>query len=142
MLGEGEGGARALASEKDIVALADSLTRSADALHARLKQAIRTKRMDHAAAQAFFQEEETLRQRANTLYQEAARCVVSGLPQPQKDLLAVVEAANERILKDRALAGLLGLTGDLLVLAAAACSAQPGPIAAALRRLKQDLEGL
>jgi len=131
----------ALASEQDIVALADSLTRSAEALHARLKKAIRSGRLDRTAAQALFQEESVLRQRANGLYAEASRCMVSSLPQTQRELLALVEAANERIHRSNALDTLLGLAGDLLVLAAAACAAQPGAIAAALHQLERDLAG-
>jgi hypothetical protein len=129
----------ALATEQDIVTLADQLTASADALHARLRAALRAGGVDQASAQGLFQDEVILRQRANALYTEAARCTVQGLALTQKELLEVLEAANKRIRRSRTLAGSLDLFGDLLVLAAAVCTAEIGPIAAALHKVQQDL---
>jgi hypothetical protein len=103
---------------------------------------LRAQRVDQATAQLVFQDEVVLRQRANALYIDAAHCVVEALPQSQKSLLAVVESANERIRRTQTLAQLMQLFGDLLVLAAAACAAKPGPISAAVQAVQQDLEAL
>ena len=67
-------------TQRDLETLADSLSASADALHARLMRAIRQKMpgtsepaISRAAAQALFANEVTLRQHALGLYLEAAR---------------------------------------------------------------------
>lgn len=132
----------ALETEKHLAELADRLTKSADAIHARLMKEIKAKRIDLETAQLLFQDEVVLRQRANALYTDAANCVVAGLPESQRGLLAVVEAANERIQKLRTVAQFVDLIADLLVLASAAYAAKPGPIASALQEVKQDVDSL
>lgn len=68
----------ALATQQQVEALADEITECADSIHTRLMQAIKNKEIDQSAAQSIFQDETILRQRANSLYLDAAICVVEG----------------------------------------------------------------
>ena len=130
----------ALETEKQIVELADRLTKSANAVHDHLMKAIKGKQIDQNMAQLIFQDEVVLRQRANALYIDAANCVVADLQQTQKSLLGIVDSANERINAIKTVAQLVDLIADLMVLAAAAYAAKAGPIAAALQEVKKDVE--
>lgn len=129
----------ALATEQNLVELADRLTQSANAIHARLMKLIKGKQIDQGMAQLIFQDEAMLRQRANALYLDAANCVVGELQQTQQSILDLVDAANERITKIKSLTQCLDLIADLLVLAAAAYAAKAGPILAALQEVKKDI---
>jgi hypothetical protein len=130
----------ALETEKQIVELADRLTKSANAVHDHLMKAIKGKHIDQNMAQLIFQDEVVLRQRANALYIDAANCVVTDLQQTQKSLLGVVDSANERINTIKTVTQLVDLIADLMVLAAAAYAAKAGPIVAALQEVKKDVE--
>ena len=130
----------ALETEKHIMELADRLTQSANVIHDRLMKAIRAKQVDQAMAQLIFQDEVVLSQRTNALYIDAVNCVVAGLQPTQKGLLGMVDTANDRIHRIKAITQRLDLTADLLVLAAAAYAAKPGPILAALQEVKQDID--
>ena len=130
----------ALATEQNLVELADRLTQSASAIHVRLMKLIKGKHIDLAMAQLIFQDEVMLRQRANALYLDAANCVVGELQQTQKSILDLVDSANERITKIKSLTQCIDLIADLLVLAAAAYAAKAGPILAALQEVKKDID--
>ena len=142
-------------TQRDIEALADSLSASADALHARLMRAIRQRpdatatatapaepALTQAAAQALFENEVILRQRANGLYLEAATLAAAGLGGLQQQLLDVAAQAQEKIRKIDHIKDLIALTGELLSLAAAVASGAPERLVAPYEKLKQRVETL
>src|SRR3990172_6567736 len=128
----------ALANQKQVEDLADSLTECADSIHERLMKAIKNKEVNQAEAQATFQDETILRQGANSLYIDAASYVVNGLATSQKSLMEVVDTAKAKIKKIRQIGAFIDLVADLLSLSAAAYAAKPGPILAALKEVKED----
>jgi hypothetical protein len=132
----------ALANQKQVEALAEKLTECADAIHDRLMTGIRKKEITHSQAQALFQNEALLRQRANSLYIEAVKCVVDGLAESQKSLIDLIDTAKEKIRSIKKIASYIDMAADLLVLAAAVYAAKPGPIVAALTEVKDDIQAL
>jgi hypothetical protein len=150
------------ASAADIEALADRLSTCADALHARLMQAIRASAsapqrpaaqasapgpsidqgLSQGAAQALFENEVALRQRANGLYLDAAVLAAAGLAGAQQQLLALVAQAGERIRTLNRLRDLIDLAAELLQLGAAVASGAPEHLAAPLEKIEQHLAGL
>ena len=136
-------------TQLDLEALADSLSASADALHARLMRAIRQSApeinqpaISHAAAQALFDNEVILRQRANGLYLEAATLAAAGLGGMQQQLLNLALQAQEKIRKIDKIKDLIALTGELLSLAAAVASGAPEKLVAPYEKLKARVESL
>lgn len=141
-------------TQHDIEALADSLSASADALHARLLRAIRQRPdtmvagqpaepvVTQAAAQALFENEVILRQRANGLYLEAATLAAGGLAGMQQQLLDVTARAQEKIRQIDRIKDLIALTGELLSLAAAVATGAPERVIAPYEKLKQRVEAL
>jgi hypothetical protein len=141
-------------TQHDIEALADSLSASADALHARLLRAIRQRPdtmvagqpaepvVTQAAAQALFENEVILRQRANSLYLEAATLAAGGLAGMQQQLLDVTARAQEKIRQIDRIKDLIALTGELLSLAAAVATGAPERVIAPYEKLKQRVEAL
>jgi hypothetical protein len=132
----------ALANQKQVEALADNLTQCADSIHERLKKAIKNKEIDQYTAQSIFQDEAILRQRANSLYIDAANCVVADLADSQKDVMTLIDTAKETVKTIEGIARFIDLIADLLVLAAAAYAAKPGPILAAFKEVKNDVDAL
>lgn len=132
----------ALANQKQVEALADNITGCADSIHNRLMKAITNKEIDQYTAQSIFQDEAMLRQRANSLYIDAANCVVDGLAETQKSIIGLIDTANEKIKTIKKIASFIDLIADLLVLAAAAYAAKPAPILAALKEVKEDVDAL
>ncbi len=128
----------------DIEALADSLSASADALHNRLMSAIRQKPpgVTQTVAQALFENEVALRQRANTLYLEAAVLAASGLGGAERQLLDVTARAQEKIRKIQHIKDLIQLTGELLSLAAAIATGKPDRLASPFETIKHHLEAM
>ena len=136
-------------TQLDLEALADSLSASADALHARLMRAIRQPApgltqpaISQAAAQALFENEVILRQRANGLYLEAATLAAAGLGGMQQQLLDLTAQAQEKIRKIDKIKDLIALTGELLSLAAAVASGAPEKLVAPYEKLKARVEAL
>jgi hypothetical protein len=129
----------ALATPKQVEDFAIEMTGCADSIHERLIRAIKNKEVSQSEAQSLFQDEITLRQHANSLYIEAANCVVEGVADSQKSLLELIDTAGEKITTMRKIARFVDLVADLLVLAAAAYAARPEPILAALVEIKEDL---
>jgi hypothetical protein len=129
----------ALEKPEDIEALADALTGLASVFHDCIMDAIKVGKADQATTQALFQQESSLRQKANSLYANAINCVVSGLDLEQKDLLGVVEAAKRRIKAIEDIQKAMELAGDLIVLGASVVAGKPGPILAAVKEIKGDL---
>ena len=148
----------------DIEALAERLSACADALHARLMKAIRAattsapapapagppparglsidQGLSQGAAQALFENEVALRQRANGLYLDAATLAASGLAGPAQQLLALTAQAAERIRTLDRLRDLIDLAAELLQLGAAVASGAPEHLAAPLEKIKQHLADL
>lgn len=135
-----------------IEALADSLSATADALHARLMRAIRARAQDtptptepaltQGAAQALFENEVMLRQRANGLYLEAATLAATGLGGLQQQLLDVTAQAEKKIADITRIKDLIALTGELLTLAAAVASGKPERLIAPYEKIKDHLQAL
>lgn len=132
----------ALANQKQVEDLADKLSECADSIHVRLMKAIKNKEIDQYTAQLIFQDEAILRQRANSLYIDAANCIVDGLSQSQKSIIDLIDTAKDKIRTIKKIAGFMDFIADLLVLAAAAYAAKPAPILAALEEIKKDIEAL
>jgi len=130
----------ALSTRKQVEDFAEQVTTCADAIHERLMRAIKNKQISQSDAQSMFQDEAILRQRANSMYIDAANYVVKGLEESQKRLLEVIEAASEKIRTIKKIATFIELVGDLLILAAAVSAGKAGPILAALKEMKDDLD--
>jgi hypothetical protein len=130
----------ALKNKKEVEELADSLTLSADAIHQKLMKDIKKGSVDQPQAQLIFQDEVILRQKANALYIDAANCVIKNLGEPQAELVGVIAAANEKLKKMKDVEQFIDLVADLLVLAAAAYAAKPGPLLTALEEVRKDLK--
>ena len=138
----------------DIEALADSLSASADELHASIMRAIRRNGtaedgagdagppVTHAEAQALFEQEVALRQQANSLYVDSARFAVAGLGVPAQELLALAAQARETIRRIDRAKDIAGIVASLLGLAGAIVGRQPKDAAAAFDDLKDNLAAL
>jgi hypothetical protein len=132
----------ALSNKQEVEELADALVVSADAVHERILQGIASKKLNQTKAQSLFQDETSLRITANALYLEAAKLVIKNLDKPQNQLIRVVKKATVEIKKIEKIAAFIDLVADLLVLAAAAYAAKPGPIVAALDEVQKDVDQL
>jgi hypothetical protein len=137
--------------QDDIEALADSLSANADALHRRLMRAIRRPApgqspdlpgISQGAAQALFENEVTLRQRANGLYLEAAVLAASGLGGHQLQILELTKRAQQKIDQIDRLKDLVDLAAELLALGAAVATGKPDQILKPLENLKHHIEAL
>lgn len=132
----------ALSKKGEVEALADSFGKSADVIHKRILNAIRKKEIGQTEAQSLFQDETALRIKANALYLEAVQLVVRDLEVTQRELMKVVDKATAHIKKIKKISAFVDLVADLLVLAAAAYAAKPGPIVSALNEVKTDVTAL
>ena len=143
------------ASQVDIEALADSLSACADTLHTRLMRASRSQpragavangTIDHVwsqgAAQALFETEVSLRQRANGLYLDAAGLAGSGLDGRQHQLLDLTAQAQDKIRKINRLRDMIDLMADLLSLAAALAAGKPEHLGPAVEKMRRHLADL
>jgi hypothetical protein len=66
--------------------------------------------------------------------------VIKNLSEPQAGLVGVIAAANEKLKKMKDVGQFINLVSDLLVLAAAAYAAKPGPLLTALEEVRKDLK--
>jgi len=132
----------ALENERDVEAVAQCLSECADAVHERIKAAIKNREIERDQAQSLFQEESLLRRRANGLYIDAAKGVVAGLAESQADLLAAIDNAKEQIGQIKEVARFIDLVADLAVLAAAVGAGKPAPIVAALKEVREGVEAM
>ncbi|WP_295999049.1 hypothetical protein [Rugamonas sp.] len=153
------------ANADDLEALADSLSACADELHTRLMRAIRQRAttptpapsppgpgdaaaasIDHGisqgAAQALFENEVALRQRANGLYLDAAALAVGGLRGMQRQLLDVTAQARETLRQVERLKDMIGITSELLALGAAIASGKVEHLATPYNQLKRLVDDL
>lgn len=138
----------------EIEALADSLSACADELHERVMKAIRKNPpggpppqtggnmeagISHGAAQALFENEVALRQRANNLYVDAALLAGAGLAAPKQQLLDLGAQARHQIRRINVLKDLIDLSGDLLALAAALAAGKPEQLPAVVDNIQAHL---
>lgn len=132
---------RGLSSMRHVVELADGLSTIADRLHERILAEIRSHDgrgvPPHVqdAMRRLLDDEMVLRQRANTLYADAAAFVIQGLEQPQSRLVTLTAEAAEKIRRIGVIGQVTGLVGGLLSLAGAVASGQPTPVALALEKI-------
>ena len=136
--------------QDDIEALADSLSASADALHARLMRAIRKPApgapgqpgISQGVAQALFENEVALRQRANGLYLDAAVLAAAGLGAQRQQVLELTARAQEKIDKIERIKDLVDIAADLLAVAAGVAGGKPEQVVKPLENLKHHIEAL
>jgi hypothetical protein len=137
-----------LASVPQIEALADQLSACADEIHARVMKDIKAHNggpfsdAEQATARALLDDEVLLRQRANSLYADAATYVVKTLGKPQAHVMQLTADAAEKIRKIAMLGDVVGLVGGLLLLAGAAATGQAAPILAALQKIRDQLKAV
>jgi hypothetical protein len=141
-------------SPLDLEALADSLSACADILHARLMRAIRhnppppseagsiDQGMSQGTAQALFENEVALRQRANSLYLEAAELAGLGLGGQQHVLLDLAVQAQDKIRRINRIKDMVSLLADLLSLGAAVAAGKPEHLGPPVEKLRQHLADL
>lgn len=98
--------------------------------------------ISQGAAQALFENEVALRQRANGLYLDAAELAASGLGGLQSQLLDLSAQARETIRKVNRLKDLIGITAELLALGAAIADRKPSHISSSYTQLKSLLDDL
>lgn len=135
----------ALVDAEAVVELSAGLSRAADALHARATQIAGAAAADPSGggkkeAQALYDAEVALRQRAQGLEDQAALCAVSGLATTQQELLALVDAAEKKIRQGERFKDIVTLGADLLALAGAAVAVAPADIVTALKALRGDAQ--
>lgn len=136
-----------LATISDVEALADQLSLNADALHKRILKDIKAhpgpfSEAEQEAVRALFQDEQVLRQRANSLYADAAAAVVPALGVPQRQLIALTGAAAEKIRRIGKLGEVTGLVGGLLSLAGNALSGNLAGVITAVEAVETHLDGV
>lgn len=137
-----------LASVPQIEALADQLSACADEIHARVMKDIKAHNggpvsdVEQATARGLLDDELLLRQRANSLYADAATYVVKTLGKPQRHVLELTAAAAEKIRKIAMIGDVVGLVGGLLSLAGAAATGQAAPILVALEKIRTQLQAV
>jgi hypothetical protein len=141
-----------LSTTAQVEALADQLAACADQLHARLQAdaaAIAAMLDDNparaqrrAAAKVMLEAEQNLRQRANSLYADAATALVAGLGAPQRHVIALTAAAAEKIRTIALVGDAAGLVAGLLALGGAVATHRPGPALAALDTIRVQLEAV
>ncbi|MDQ2989644.1 MAG: hypothetical protein M3R60_11150, partial [Pseudomonadota bacterium] len=106
-----------LASVPQIEALADQLSACADEIHARVMKDIKAHSggpfsdAEQATARALLDDELLLRQRANSLYADAATYVVKTLGKPQAHVMQLTADAAEKIRKIAMIGDVVGLVG-------------------------------
>jgi hypothetical protein len=136
-----------LANVAQIEALADELSACADQIHARVMKDIKSHDgpftdAEQATARALLDDEVLLRQRANSLYADAATYVVKSLGKSQQHVLELTAAAAEKIRKIVKIGDAIGLVGGLLSLAGAVATGQVAPILVALAKIHTQVKAV
>lgn len=137
-----------LASVAEVEALADQLSACADQIHVRVMKDIKAHTggpfsdAEQATARALLDDEVLLRQRANSLYADAATYVVKTLGKPQAHVIELTLAAAEKIRKITMIGDAVGLVAGLLSLAGAAATGQAAPILLALEKIRTQLKAV
>ena len=138
----------ALSGMPQVIELADELSAFADQLHERIMAEIRSHGgrsvPDHVrdAMRALFDDEMLLRQRANSLYADAAAFVIRDLGQPQSKLVGLTTDAARKIRRIGVIGEAAGLVGGLLSLAGAAMAGQPAGVVLALDKIRLHNDAL
>lgn len=140
-----------LATPAQVEALADRLSACADQLHARLEDEAATlaglpdgpaRGRRRAALEAMLDAEQQLRQRADSLYLDAATAIVAGLGEPQRAVIALTSDAAEKLRKIALLGDAAGLVAGLLALAGSVASGHPAAIVTALKTIRTQLNAV
>lgn len=139
---------QALSGMPQVIELADELSTFADHLHERIMAEIRSHGgrtvPDHIqdAMRALLDDEMMLRQRANSLYADAAAFVIRDLGQPQSKLIGLTKDAARKIRRIGVIGEATGLVGGLLSLAGAAMAGQPAGVVLALDKIRLHNDAL
>lgn len=137
-----------LASPDQIVELADQLSACADQIHERVMREIRAyggrpvPEKVQATARALLEDEVLLRQRANSLYADAATFIVKALGKPQAQLVKLTADAAEKIRRIGVIGEVTGLVAGLLALAGAAATGQAAPVLLALDKVHKQVKAI
>ena len=142
-----EGG---LATPTQIAELADQLSACADQIHERVMRDIRADNdagqpvpdKVQASARALFEDEVLLRQRANSLYADAATFIIKALGKPQAQLVGLTADAAEKIRRIGVTGEVTGLVAGLVGLAGAAASGQAVPVLVALDKVRKQVKAI
>lgn len=142
----------ALSTPGDIEALADALSGCADQLHARLLVEAGAlaglppdapgRATRRAALERLLDDEQVLRQRADGLYADAAAAVVTGLRIPQQNVMALTQAAAEKIRKITLISDAAGLVAGLLTLSGSIVTRQFSAVPAAIDTIRTQLQAV
>ncbi|WP_288378935.1 hypothetical protein [uncultured Massilia sp.] len=141
----GDGG---LATPEQIAELADQLSKCADQIHERVMRDIRAyagqpvPEKVQASARALFEDEVLLRQRANSLYADAATFIIKALGKPQAQLVQLTADAAEMIRRIGVIGEVTGLVAGLIGLAGAAASGQAVPVLVALDKVRKQVKAI
>lgn len=129
-------------------ALADNLSKCADAIHHRVLKALAAYKgkpvpeAEQQALHALLDEELVLRQRANGMYADAAVSVAAALGAHKVHLASVTQVALDKIRTIDHIGGAVGLVAALSAFAGAAVSGQPGPALSALEKLDTHVRSM
>jgi len=140
-----EGG---LATPDQIAELADGLSLCADQIHERVMREIRAwsgqpvPEQVQETARALFEDEVLLRQRANSLYADAATFIVKGLGKPQAQLVTLTADAAEKIRRIGVIGEVTGLVAGLIGMAGAAATGQAVPVIVALDKVRKQVKAI
>jgi hypothetical protein len=140
---DGNGG---LATPAQVEQLADQLSACADALHECIIRDIQAygggtvPASAQAAARKLLDDEQVLRQQADTLYAEAVARIVRSLGASQQHILALTADAAEKLKKLAKLTDAMGLVGRVLEISAAALTGNPALIMRALEDMHHMLD--
>jgi len=135
-----------LSTSQEIAELADQLSACADQIHVRVLREIRAyggsavPEAVQETTRALFEDEVLLRQRANSLYTDAATLIVSALGKPQAQLVKLTADAAEKIRRIGVIGEVTGLVAGLLSLAGAAATGQALPVVAALENVYKQVK--
>lgn len=133
---------KSLSGTQHVIELADGLSDVADQLHERIMREIRGYDDGSVPARVkdsmrkLLDDEMVLRQRANSLYADAAAFVIQGLDQPQSKLVALTADAAQKIRRIGVIGEVTGLVGGMLLLAGAVASGKPAPVLLALEKIR------
>lgn len=127
----------ALQTPDEVRAVAQLLSKAADAYNTRLKAEAAT--LSSGDVFARLQEEQRLRGIANQLYFEASRRTLAAAVDDQAALEATLADAASKFAEMERSAQVFELVADLLVLGGAIVSGKPTPILAALNEVRQDV---
>lgn len=120
-----------LSTPAEIEQLADQLTAAANALHERIMKDLQAYHggpvplQAQEAARKLIDDEQELRQRANSLYADATTLIVRALGKPQAHLMALAADATARIKTLVKISDTMGVVGRLLEISGAALTGNP-----------------